>query len=214
MLRPLLDTVPSLVIPGNHDAYAADTVRGDWMNKYFGQWRHMDGSIGRLVEGSVTVLGLDPNRPQWLLANGEIPEEQLADLERVLNGPDLTQHVVLTLHYPVVDKTGRVYDGKKHGLLNARHLIDVLSRVRRKPDMVLHGHIHHGYRSRIDLGTGSVTTYDCGASGYAYMPELRRCASMNLYTFREDGSSHRVDRYQYNGETFAPEQGGAYATGR
>ena len=62
MLQPVLDSVPSLVIPGNHDAYAADTVRNGWMNKYFGAWRHMDGSVGRLVEGSVTVInGSEPS---------------------------------------------------------------------------------------------------------------------------------------------------------
>jgi len=214
MLEPLLDSVPSLVIPGNHDAYAADTVRGGWMNKYFERWRHMDGSVGRLVVGSVTVIGLDPNRPQWLLANGEIPEEQFVDLARILNGPDLTEHVVLTLHYPVVDKSGAVYNGRKHGLLNATRLMEVLAGAQRKPDMVLHGHVHHGYRAMMSLGGVEVPTYDCGASGYAFMPELRRCASMNVYTFGDAQGGHRVDRYQYNGDDFAPEEGGAYATGR
>ena len=214
MLDPLLASVPTLVIPGNHDAYAADTVRGGWMNRYFQPWRHMHGSLGRLDVGSVTSIGLDPNRPQWLLANGEIPEEQLTDLADLLNGDDLKDHVILTLHYPVVDRSGVVYNGRKHGLLNAERLMEVLAAAKRKPDMVLHGHVHHGYRAVMHLGGAEVPTYDCGASGYAYLPELRRCASMNMYTFAGPGQGHRVDRYQYNGTEFAPEEGGAYATGR
>jgi 3',5'-cyclic AMP phosphodiesterase CpdA len=193
--------------------YAPDAVREDRIGAYFGPWMHRQGSIGRLDIGPVTLLGLDPNGPQFLSAHGEIPADQLDALASVLADPALsTQTIILTLHYPVVDRRGALYDGWSHGLLNASSLVALLEAAPSRPAMVLHGHVHHGYTSEIVLSDGAVTTYNPGSSGYAWMPAHRRAAGMNVYTITTSG--HSVERYLYDGEGFSQEPGGAYATGR
>lgn len=213
-LQPVLDRFPTLVIPGNHDAYTHDAVREGRFEQAFGPWMHKAGAIARLDVGPVTVLGLDPNAPRWVNAHGVVPQAQLDGLAAALAEPQLADRVVvLTLHYPVVDRHGAIYDGKRHGLLNARALLAVLSAAPVRPVMVLHGHIHHGYRSVLPLRGAEVATFDPGSSGYAYLPAIRRAAGMNLYAVLPDGS-FTVQRYLYDGRLFSPEPGGPYATGR
>lgn len=213
-LLPTLSECPSLVIPGNHDAYCPDAVRDQRFEKHFGPWMHPYHSIARLDCGDVTVLGLDPNRPLLVRASGLIPDEQLEDLREALNCDELEDRcVILALHYPIVDRHGEVYDGENHGLLNARQLIRILGQARIKPDWVVHGHEHHGYRATIDAGGARIPSFDCGSSGTAYRPDLNRRAAMNVYTVNE-GRLTSVERYLDQGDAFALEEGGAYATGR
>jgi hypothetical protein len=78
---------------------------------------------------------------------------------------------------------------------------------------VLHGHEHHGYRTAIPLADGrSIPSFDPGASGYAFLPALRRTAHFNIYTLDAQDIVH-VDRRAWDGTQFLPEAGGAYATG-
>lgn len=213
-LLPTLEASAALVIPGNHDAYCHDAVRDRRFEQHFGPWMHPYKSIARLDHGDVTVLGLDPNRPLLIRASGVVPDAQLQDLQDTLNDDDLKGRcVVLALHYPIVDRRGEVYDGENHGLLNARDLIQILAEVKVKPAWVVHGHEHHGYRAQIEAGGVSIPSFDCGSSGTAYRPDLRRYAAMNVYTV-EDRRLVSIDRYLDQGTGFALEEGGAYATGR
>ncbi len=212
-LAPVLDVVPTLVVPGNHDVYAPDAVKSARMQKHFGPWMHHQGPLARLDLGHVTVLGLNPNAPRLVTSHGVVPEVQLDALRDTLAEPDLKgRSVVLVTHYPVVDRRGALYDGWSHGLINAQALVDVLESAPCRPAMVLHGHVHHGYVGTIALSDTEVPTYDPGSSGYAYMPTHRRAAGMNVYTLEAD--SHSVERFLFEGDRFRPEPGGPYATGR
>lgn len=214
-LAPVLDTTPTLVIPGNHDVYTPGAKREFRMKGHFEQWMGLeDGPVARLDLDEVTVLGLDPNRPTFLQASGVIPEPQLIALESILADPDLAdREVILVLHYPVLDRRGAVYDNTRHGLLNAVRLIEVLERAPKRPRMILHGHEHHGFNVPLTFDEGpSIEIFNCGSSGYAFVPEKKRAAAMNLYTLA-DGELG-VERFLFDGQAFAPEPGGAYATGR
>jgi 3',5'-cyclic AMP phosphodiesterase CpdA len=213
-LEPVLEAVPTVILPGNHDRYTRGATTSKRLEDSFAPWMHLQQTIGRFEEGEVTILTLDPNRPTFIHASGEVPSKQLEELRETLDSPELDgRFVVLALHYPVLDRHGAVYDGVHHGLLNARELIELLKGCRNKPSLLIHGHEHHGYRVELDLGDGHVATcIDCGSSGYAYMPEKRRAAAMAVYTV-EDGA-FTVERYLHDGEAFAPEAGGAFATGR
>jgi len=214
-LRPVLEGRPSLVIPGNHDAYCPDALKDDRFQHHFGPWMHRSGAISRLDHGPVTVLGLDPNRPLLVRASGCIPEDQLRALAETLADPALADRcVVLALHYPILDRHGEVYDGKEHGLINAHALIELLRQAPVRPSWIIHGHEHHGYQ--VNLGDGPeflIPSFDCGSSGATYQPDKNRRAAMNVYTVR-DGRLDDVQRYMDNGERFELERGGAYATGR
>lgn len=215
-LAPVLERFPTFVIPGNHDVYTLGAHREQRVHTWFGEWMglHGEACVGRLDVGDVTCLGLDPNRPTWLSASGFLPAEQLDELARILADPELRDRfVVLCIHYPVLDRRGAVYDGRDHGLLNARDLIRVLQEAPVRPGLMVHGHEHHGFHVKLPLNGAEVPIYNCGSSGQAFLPAMGRAAAMNLYTVRS-GELQDVERFMFDGERFSPEPGGAYATGR
>ncbi len=218
-LAPLLDRFPTLILPGNHDRYTRGSDRSDRMRVTFGAWFHSaaptapgDRPLGRIDVGALTCISLDPTRPTGLSASGEVPGAQLVALADLLRSDALDgRTLVLALHYPILDRRGGVYDGWAHGLRNARALIQVLADAPRRPVAILHGHEHHGFTVPLPLPGGAVPIFNCGSSGYAWKPEKRRAAAINLYTV---GDTTEVSRYLYDGAGFQPEAGGAYATGR
>jgi 3',5'-cyclic AMP phosphodiesterase CpdA len=214
-LQPVLDRVPTFVIPGNHDVYTKGAAREDRIRSVFGHWMGQpSASMTRLDCGEVTCLGLNPNRPMVFRSSGLVPEQQLEDLARELRRPELEGRcVILCIHYPLLDRHGAVYDGSRHGLLNASALIEVLQQAPQRPDMILHGHIHHGFHVGLELEAATVPIYNCGSSGYAFMPDKRRAGAMNVYDIA-GGELTGVERYLYDGERFTKEPSGPYGTGR
>lgn len=213
-LDPVLSTTPTFVIPGNHDRYTHGAHNSDRIRKHFDVWMGGTGPVTRLEIGSLTVLGLDPNQPTGLHAHGILPADQLIGLSHALNSPDLeSRDVVLCVHYPLLDRQGALYDGWDHGLRNAAAVIEVLRKARKRPLAILSGHEHRGYRVDVDLGDVRVPLLNCGSSGYAYRPEVQRCAAMAVYDVT-DGKLGAIERFHYDGNGFRPEEGGAFATGR
>jgi len=213
-LLPLLQTIPTLIIPGNHDLYTRGARDDRRCQRVFGPWMGLDsGPVGRLDVGELTLLGLDPNRPT-LFSSGIVPDEQLAALEALLNSGDLQDRTVgLAIHYPLVGPKGGLYENFGHGLLNVRELVKVLTNSRKRPAFVVHGHKHEGYRGEVPLDDGTtLPTFDPGSGGYAREPEHHRTAAMNIYTLA-NGAVTGVERYLFNGEGFELESGGAYSSG-
>lgn len=214
-LQPVLDRFPTLVLPGNHDVYTRGARRDRRIAEHFGPWMGLDGPhapVARLDVGEVTVLGLDPCRPHPVLSSGMLPAEQLGRLSALLDAL-VDRSILLALHYPVLDRHGAIYAGLNHGLRNARALIGTLGRAERVPLAILHGHEHHGYTVDLDAGGRRIPIFDCGSSGYAWMPERRRAAAMCVYTV-DGGAIVDVRRDLYAEGGFKPEPGGAFATGR
>ena len=214
-LQPLLESTPTLVIPGNHDVYTRGSVREQRMQKHFSPWMGLDGPhapVARLDVGDVTLLGLDPTRPHPILSSGVVPIAQLDKLVEVLDTLG-DRAVVLGLHYPILDRHGEIYDGMNHGLRNAATLRQRLASASHLPVAILHGHEHHGFTVDLDLSGRSVPIFNSGSSGYANLPTKRRAAAMCVYTI-EHGALTQVERYLHTPDGFQPEPGGAYATGR
>ncbi len=213
-LQPILERIPTFLIAGNHDVYTYGAQRENRMRSVFGAWMgEASAAVTRHDCENTTCLGLDPNRPMYVRSSGIIPEDQLIALAEILHDPDLEgRFVVLAIHYPVLDRRGAVYDGSTHGLINARALIDVLQRAPRRPDLILHGHEHHGFHVELDLDGDKIPIYNCGSSGYAFKPKKRRSGAMNVYAV-QGSSLEGVERYLYDGERFSVEPGGAYSTG-
>lgn len=216
-LEPLLSSIPTFIIPGNHDVYTPGAQRERRIQKWFGEWMFLDDSgLGRRDFGDVTVFGLDPNRATRISGSGEVPRAQLDALAAALRDPEVLAErtVVLCVHYPLIDrKTGALYDGWEHGLANAGEVVRVLAEAPRRPDFILHGHEHHGYRSMVALPDGtSIPVFNSGSSGYTN-PAKFRGAAVNVYTV-EPGAPIVVARYLHGKEGFIAEPGGAYATGR
>lgn len=166
VLGPAFGRLPTLVVAGNHDVY----VRGEGrrtLERSFGRWMGERLDVG---EG-LAVLGLDPCRPTALLATGRYPRAQLERLEAELASPSLDgRAVVLATHYPVVGPGGEPYADPQHCVLNNGELLDVLRAARRRPDVVVHGHIHRSYSSALPGDCGGVPTRNPGAGGLASGP--------------------------------------------
>ena len=185
------------------------------MSTYFNAWMHLDDDgLARLDLPEAVLVGLDPNRPHPYRAAGVIPQQQLDALERLLNGDDLDgRPVVLGLHHPPADRHGDLYTRYMHGLSNAADLVGVIERSAVRPGAILCGHVHHGFTTTLPLASGpEVPVFDCGSSGYAFLPDERRCASMCVY--KVEAGAVTAERYQYDGAGFREEAGGAFASGR
>ncbi|MCO4743653.1 MAG: metallophosphoesterase [Proteobacteria bacterium] len=213
-LQPILDAFPTLIIPGNHDVYTQGAQRSQRIRELFGEWMGLsEGPVGRLDIGNVTLLGLDPNRPHLIHASGVVPNDQLAGLAAILADPSMQgRRILLGIHHPPVDRHGELYTRTHHGLINAQDLVDTLDAAPVRPDAILSGHVHHGFRSEMVLSDAKIPVLDCGSSGYAWLPEQKRAAAMGLYDL--SGQDLGVSRYLHDGTGFAPEPGGAFATGR
>lgn len=207
-LTPLLDSVPTLVLPGNHDVYTPKSSRARLFWKTFGPWAgdRDDTGLTRRDLHDTTVFGLDPTRPTTFGASGLIPERQLTALGDALSRQEMVgRNLVVGIHYPPIDRRGVIYDGARHGLLNARALVDLLSHVPHKPCLIACGHVHHGFRAELSLPGGDlVSVINCGTSGQTYEPHRGRAASMGLYTLEENKISS-VQRFVHDGARFVSE---------
>ncbi|MEN0067657.1 MAG: metallophosphoesterase [Myxococcota bacterium] len=215
-LEPLLSNRPVFVIPGNHDVYTPHSQRSRAMERWFGPWMgRLPSGIGRMDEGPLTLIGLDPNRPLTLGSSGRLPESQLQALATMLAEDALTDRSVgLAIHYPVIDRRGNRYDGSRHGLLNAADLIAVLDKAPKRPAFIACGHVHHGFKAMLKLSDGhEIPVCNAGTSGQAYLPDQRRAAAMVVYDV-QDNVVTEYQRYLYDGNSFSAEPGGSWSTGR
>ncbi len=204
-LAPITERFPFLVLPGNHDVYTSESLGR--FREHFGGWSN-DGvyPYTRHFQG-VDFVALDVSRPDFL-SRGLTPREQLQALDGLLQGGDAP--AVVLLHYPLRDRRGEPYGPFTRNLENAMELEGILARHPRVV-AVLHGHEHHGYRTTIPRDGAPILSLNPGASGYAFLPDRRRTAHFNLYDIH--GGQLGVERFAYDGASFAPESGGAYATG-
>jgi 3',5'-cyclic AMP phosphodiesterase CpdA len=215
-LQPLLSAVPTFVQNGNHDVYTRGSSASRRIEEHFAPWMGEPTAAGhdvrRLDVGEVTVIGIDPCRPA-LLASGKVPDATLAALPDALGAVPAERFLAFALHYPILDRRGALYDKGGHGLVNAGALVEVLRASPRKPDLIVHGHQHHGYTVPLDLGDAVVPIHNPGSSGYAVLPHHDRAGCLNVYEVH-DGRLSAVSRLRAGPDGFRAEPGGAYATGR
>lgn len=204
LLRPLTDRFPLVVIPGNHDVYTGESVGR--FAATFGRWSGVSPFVQRF--GAVDFITLDVSRPA-LLSTGHASVVQLAALDDLLASG--VAPAILLIHYPLRGRTGQPYGPATRNIENAAAIEGLLQRHPRVR-AVLHGHEHHGYHTRIPRVGAPLDSYNPGASGYAYLPDKHRTAHFNLYTLDDQGIG-AVERFAFDGARFAPEPGGAYATG-
>ena len=161
----------------------------------------------------MAVVGVDVCQ-SGILSTGYISTDQLQRLDTKLSSENMAEKsTVIALHYPLRDYRGALYTNPTHCLKNADELEGVLRQHASQIVMILHGHIHRGFRTHMPSPAGDIPIFNPGASGYAWLPEMRRTAHFNIYEVNEGGIN--VERFAYNGDknAFVPETGGAYASG-
>jgi 3',5'-cyclic AMP phosphodiesterase CpdA len=208
LLAPLLERFETVIIPGNHDVYVPEATPAGTMRQHFGEWMG-DSTPWLHTFDDVAFLAIETCRPH-LLSSGRTPAGQIAEAEALL--ADAGERFVFQIqHYPLRDRRGAPYGPSTRALVDAAEVEAFLARTDRV-GAVLHGHEHHGFRTEIETAAGPVPILDPGASGYAHLPDRGRTAHFNVYE-ADRGGLHSVRRMAFDGATFVPEPGGAYATG-
>ena len=156
-------SIPTVVIPGNHDRYTQGAV---WTRRFERYLREVGGvqSFPSRIDLSPTarLFALDPNRPS-IVANGTLPARQLSWLRAEL--ADAWADGVLPVvasHYPVAIPPG-VGDSKSHRLTNRDEMRAAMGAG--GPALLLHGHVHRPWVYP-DPTYGSLLTIDAGACGF------------------------------------------------
>lgn len=210
LLDPLLQRLPVVLLPGNHDTYVAEPAPGARMRAHFGPW--MGGSAPHLHRlGEVGFLWVETCRAH-LLSSGHTPVAQLPQALALLD-QDPPPFTFLCLHYPLRSRRGEPYGPAGRALSNARQVEAELLMKTTRIGAVLHGHEHHGYQTTVQTAAGPRPSLNPGSSGYAWLPRQDRTAHLNVYTV-EGAALQEVRRLHYDGQSFVEEPGGAYATGR
>ena len=208
----LLARPPTVLVAGNHDVYTRGAERDRRIEELFGAWTGAGPwPRKRLIGEDLAFVCLESCRAH-LLSSGKVGPEQVARLDEMLGDADLTGRTVFVmLHYPLRDREGGPYGPATRNLADAREVEAVLARHAPRIAAILHGHEHHGFRTRLSGAHGSTAIYNPGASGYAWLPERGRRAHFCVY--ETSGAGLSVERFGYDGEAFRPEEGGAWATG-
>ncbi len=211
LLDPILQRFPTAMIPGNHDVYTRGASRERRFERSFGAWSGGGDYPALHRFDGLRVIGLDAARPHPLLASGHLPDDQIARLGTLLEEP-CEDFTILMLHYPLRGRDGEPYGSASRHLDNAAELEALL---KRQPgvDLIVHGHEHHGFHTELDTPRGPIPIYDPGAGGRSFAPARNETAHFNVYDIQE-GRLASVERWALDGERFAPEPGGPYASGR
>jgi 3',5'-cyclic AMP phosphodiesterase CpdA len=200
---PLLDSMPSIMIPGNHDTYTREATRAARMEQYVGRWMaggHWDdqlrawsgaaslaGSVDWPVAfhlGNTTLVATNPCRP-GLRATGRFGRKALERAEElVCEARAEGRQVVYLLHYPPLARDGSAYTHAGHCLDDVHELIASLRNS--PPSLVLHGHKHEAWRVELRGSAGvSVPIVNCGTTS-AVSSKPERTAGYFIYELDGD----------------------------
>ena len=184
-LKSLADTLPVLLVPGNHDYYAPNSqalwrnvlgdlpVFGDPTSE-FSEWPRV------LRAGSMRVIGLCSAYPAPLTkADGQIGAQQRKVLGELLNesGTESAQHTLIALHHPADPALSEV----RKSLLDANELQSLMAPA----SALVHGHLHEN----ISYEVSGVPCYCTASASSVYAQAL---ASFRLLEFDATGHSNRL----------------------
>ena len=196
-LQPLLDKIPTFIIPGNHDIYVKNGVPTA-MKKYLGDWMGK-GSPSLFNHDGISALHIETCCPD-ILSRGWVDPNHLLEAEDLLHQVPETNFLFLTLHYPLFDRRGNPHDKWTRNIRNGEVFRDWLIQHPRI-DALIHGHEHHGYHIQYDTPKGKRHSINPGSSGYALEEYRSRCAHVNFYTI-ENRDLIDVERWKFTKDGF------------
>jgi len=132
---------PQINVPGNHDIPLYDIFRRFFSPlDRFRRWISDDPFPTYRDEG-LLVIGINTARSlTW--KSGRISEEQIGELDRRLSEVPESVHKVIVTHHPFLPPPGE--QGTGVNLVGRAEMsLEVLERYR--VDLLLAGHLHHGY---------------------------------------------------------------------
>lgn len=199
VLRNLLGRAKEgfLAVPGNHDLYTPASCAHYARHWAFAAKSDLPATqtatglpILRLMGEDAAAIGLGSARPRFPFwdSSGEIPPEELAALDALLDLPEIKarRHLFLLMHYPPADAD------RFHGLKNHAGLLSILAK---RPDLiVLHG--HHHTRSTYLFGETHQRAYCAGS--------LTSRRKEGFWLFEMEGAILNATPYAYTAAAFYP----------
>jgi DNA repair exonuclease SbcCD nuclease subunit len=198
MFQPMIDAVPSVFVPGNHDAYVRSSQRTGRMERHFGdvmkggdwdaeghRWTGESPEPGAQIPwparfriGDVDVVATNPCRPV-LRSTGKYPDGTIDRAEGfVQEARDSGRQALYLMHYPPLWSDGTPYDRPGHDIVNNDAVLASFRRA--PPHLVLHGHNHTCWRTSLPVEGGAVPVLNCGTTS-AVSPLPDRTAGYFVY---------------------------------
>ena len=140
MLKPLTDTIPTYIVPGNHDRYTFTAARRRRFEIQMGALTADRWPWLAQLTPDVHMIGADPTRPRFIFASGELGPTQRQRIEDMLSDCDASL-VVMLCHYPIGAPRGVMSEPRTHGLIDKPELLRILRESDRRV-LYLHGHVH------------------------------------------------------------------------
>jgi 3',5'-cyclic AMP phosphodiesterase CpdA len=196
-LQPLLNSIPTFIIPGNHDIYVKKGVPKA-MTKYLGDWMGK-GSPSLFNLDGVSALHIETCFPDFL-SRGWVDPNHLLEASELLHQVPKDNFLFLTLHYPLFDRRGNPHDKWTRNVRNGEIFRDWLIQHPRI-DALIHGHEHHGYHIQYETTEGKRHSINPGSSGYALEEYRSRCAHVNFYNI-DSRKLTDIQRWKFTAEGF------------
>lgn len=139
---------PQINVPGNHDIPLFDVLR-----RFLSPLKRYKTYITtkmfpQYVDVDLTVLGINTARSlTW--KSGRISKDQIQEMERIFSALPASQFKIVVTHHPFIPPPGQE-DAGVDLVGRAKHALEIFERC--EVDLLLAGHLHHGY-------TGDVRTY-------------------------------------------------------
>lgn len=196
------------VIPGNHDYYTPDAVRGRYFERALGAYIESDLPIYRTksgypfchLRGDIAIIGLNSGIASApMLAIGKVDAEQLRVAVQLLDDPEVARrYKVVMIHHPVLPPQHIKRDLTRR-LVNAD---EVLSALRgRDVNLVIHGHNHyfHHYQVPHTRGSGIMHVCEAGSTSVTHAKAPEFAGKFNIYHI-DQGRLLRIETHMFEGE--------------
>ena len=184
-LKALGDTLPVLLVPGNHDYYAPNSA-SMWQEELgdlpvFGEAASVVSEWPRVLNaGAVQVIGLCTAYPAPLTkADGQLGAQQRKLLSGLLSdaASATSEHTLIALHHPAEPALSEL----RKSLLDVGELQSLIAPA----SALVHGHLHEN----ISYVVNGVPCYCTASASSVYEKAL---ASFRMLEFDETGHSGRL----------------------
>ena len=133
-------SLPTVLVPGNHDAYTFKSHRTDRMRTLLGGFVPAGFPHARALGPGWELLALDSAVPNRFFSRGALGPAQLAAAAEIIRAKKPGEGLVVLCHYPCVVPRGTP-GGWSHDLAEAAALRDLLQASPAEVVFV-HGHVH------------------------------------------------------------------------
>ena len=191
------------IVPGNHDYYTRESFKARRFETMI--YTQAPGNLDVGVESTwpfvkiiddIAIIGLNSARPRpWFVASGILGQQQLDDLEKVLQHPEVASHFkIVALHhnlFQIVTTPGECL----RNLRERKELLEIVQKY--GVQLVIHGHDHDYFYKKI----GDLVIAEAGSCSVCRFKSDNRAGKFNRY-FIENGRLEKIETWRYEHEKY------------